>query len=191
MDVRKKDGSILVKSDYSKEFIKRAKMLEGVWKTPYWVFPEENEEQVRSLLMDIYGEDGTPQETVDLLVDISQMDDDDTLSLCGRILCARRGRDSQVKLGEGVILMKGGFTRCGGSAKYPRVSPEEGTVLKVKRCPMSVYERVKEMPFVSLDCSKKDASNTAQTRERLMKEKEELLLRLASIDAELEALKEE
>ena len=87
--------------------------------------------------------------------------------------------------------MKGGFTRCGGSAKYPRVSPEEGTVLKVKRCPMSVYERVKEMPFVSLDCSKKDASNTAQTRERLMKEKEELLLRLASIDAELEALKEE
>ena len=37
MDVRKKDGSILVKSDYSKEFIKRAKMLEGVWKTPYWV----------------------------------------------------------------------------------------------------------------------------------------------------------
>lgn len=190
MDVRKKDGSILVKSDYSKEFIKRAKMLEGVWKTPYWVFPEENEEQVRSLLMDIYGEDGTPQETVDLLVDISQMDDDDTLSLCGRILCSRRGRDLQVKLGEGVILIKGGFTRYGGSAKYPRVSPEEGTVLKVKRCPMSVYERVKEMPFVSLESSK-DASNTAQTRARLMKEKESLLLRLASIDAELETLKEE
>ena len=121
------------------------------WNAPYWVFPEENAEQVKALLMEIYAEDGTPQDTVDVMVNISALEDDDVLSLCGRILCSRRYRDGAVKLGSGVMLMQGGFPTRGGSSKYPRVAPEEGTVLKVKNVPVSVYERIKkEMPNVTL-----------------------------------------
>ena len=186
MKVVNEDGSIKVQSDYQKEFVSKAKLIEGKWKAPYWVFPEENEEQVKALLMEIYAEDGTPQDTVDVMVNISALEDDDVLSLCGRILCSRRYRDGAVKLGSGVMLMQGGFPARGGSSKYPRVAPEEGTVLKVKNVPMSVYERIKEMPNVTL--ADDSENKKALHKKRLLEEKEMLLHRLAEINDKLEAL---
>ena len=41
MKVKIEDEKIYVISDYNKEFIKRARYLQGKWESPYWVFPEE------------------------------------------------------------------------------------------------------------------------------------------------------
>ena len=182
MKIIKKDGRIKVQSDYNREYISRAKLIEGKWESPYWSFPEENEKEVRALLLEIYGEDGEYHETVDILVDITKMPDDGTISLCSRALCSRRQRDCNVELANGVMLVEGGFTESGGSAKNPMVSPRNGTVLKVKRCPVSFYERVKEMPNVTLCESDK-------SRKKILTEKKEELLRyIAEIDAELATL---
>lgn len=192
MEYIKEDGKIKILSDYNINFIKGAKLIEGKWKSPYWVFPEENESAVRELLLDIYGTTGEPQETVDLLVDISEVyytnkflyQNDNNIYLCRRILCTRYDRDSEVRLGENVLLIKGGFANSGGSRKYPSVSPQEGTILKVKRCPVSVYERVKDLPEITL-C---ESTGTADRKSQLLEEKERLQKRLAEIEAELRQL---
>lgn len=184
MKIIKENGRIKVKSDYNKEFIRRAKLIEGKWDAPYWSFPEENESEVKALLLEIYGENGDPQETVDILVNISEMNGE-SIELCGRILCSRRGRDAAVKLAENVMLTQGGFPSSGGSAKNPRVNPDDGTVLKVKKCPLSLYERVKDMECVTL-CESDDTADNK--RKVLLAEKERLLRRLEEIEAELSAL---
>lgn len=181
MEVIRENGKIKVKSDYNKEFIQRAKLIEGKWTAPYWSFPEENECEVKALLLEIYGENGDPQETVDILVDISEMDGE-SIDLCGRILCYRRFRDSSVTLAENVMLTQGGFPYSGGSMKHPRINPNPGTILKVKKCPVSVYERIKEMGCVTL-CETKGTNNNK--REALLDEKNRLLRRLEEIEMEL------
>ncbi len=185
MKVIKEDDKIKVQSDYNSDFVKRAKLIEGKWNAPYWVFPDENEDKVRALLLEIYGENGLPQETVDIFVDIScssyDLHDGSDIKLLGRILCFRPGRDMQVKLADNVLLEKGGFPSSGGSARYPRVLPEEGTILRVKKCPLSFYERVKDMSIVTL-C---EPSDDNVKRSRLLEEKEKLLKRLDEIETEL------
>ena len=50
MKVKIEDEKIYVISDYNKEFIKRARYLQGKWESPYWVFPEESREKVKEFL---------------------------------------------------------------------------------------------------------------------------------------------
>lgn len=178
MKVVKENGKIKVQSDYNAEFVKAAKMLQGKWDKPYWVFPEENEPEVRDLLMRIYGEDGEPQERVDIIVDISEMNGQ-YIDLCGMHLAGRFIRDNPVWIAPNVLLISGGFPESGGSRANPRVNPEEGTKLKVKGIPMGLYERLKDMPNVEL-C---DAAE--YHKKMLLAEKQRLLERLAAIEAEL------
>lgn len=178
MEVIKTESVIKVKSDYNKAFISKAKMIQGKWNAPYWVFPVENEKEVNDLLLSVYGENGEPQECVTILVDISK-EYGDTIYLCGRILCSRRSRDSEVRLAENVMLVSGGFYSSGGSRAYPDVNPIEGTVLKVKECPLSFYERVKDEPNVTLCEEHTEHTN----KQKLIEEKERLLRRIEEIDS--------
>lgn len=184
MKVTKENGLIKVQSDYSAEFVKRAKMLQGKWKSPCWVFPEENEPELKALLLEIYGENGDPQETVDLIINIGQMPNDQTISLGGYLLASRKSRDYAVTLGDNVILVSGGFPKSGGSAKYPYVDADDDTVVKAKGVPMALYERFKDSGYVKL------AGNADSHREKLLAERERLLARLAEINAELGELEE-
>lgn len=179
MKITKENGKIKVQSDYNADFVKRAKLLHGKWERPYWVFPEENEPEVKELLMRIYGENGDEQEAVDLIVSIGQMDDAQTLSLGGYKLASRRFRDEAVRLGDNVILLNGDFAISGGSAKYPRVSASKDAVVKAKGVPMALYERFKGAGFVRL------ADDADAHRAKLLAERERLLARLTEINAAL------
>lgn len=180
MKITRENGKIKVRSDYNAEFVKRAKLLQGKWAAPFWVFPEENEPELKALLLEIYGENGDPQETVDLLVSIGQMPNGQTISLGGYLLASRKSRDYAVTLGDNVILVSGGFPKSGGSAKYPYVNADDDTVVKAKGVPMALYERFKDSGYVKL------AGDADSHREKLIAERERLLARLAEINAELE-----
>ena len=176
MKVVMENGKIKVKSAYNAEFVNGAKMLQGKWSAPYWCFPEENEQEVRELLLRIYGENGEEQERVSVIVDVSKMNGG-SIYLEGILLATRFSRDCAVKLAENVILVSGGFPERGGSAKCPMCNPEEGTKLKIKGVPLALYERIKEKVALCDD--------VAQRKERLEAEKARLLARLAEIEKEL------
>lgn len=179
MKITKDNGKIKVQSDYNAEFVKRAKMLQGKWVSPCWVFPEENEPELKALLLEIYGENGDPQETVDLIISIGKMPNDQTISLGGYKLAYRRARDAAVELGDNVILLHGMFTDSGGSARYPRVNAASDTIVKAKGCPVALYERYKDCEYITL-------ADAEDRREKLIAERDRLLARIAEINAELE-----
>ena len=47
MKIYEENGKLYVESDYSREFVKGAKLLNGTWSGKAWVFNPENEEHVR------------------------------------------------------------------------------------------------------------------------------------------------
>ena len=172
------NGQIKVKSEYSKDFIKGAKMIQGKWNSPYWCFPEENADEVRELLLDVYGECGELSEGNEAVVTVElDLDEYTDVSDCVRIgsmtVASRPGRDYMVKLNDNTMCIKGGFPESGGSVKNPRVCPEDGTVLRVKNVPVKLYERIKDMAGVSL---------VNVDRTKLLEERERLIARLAEID---------
>src|SRR5262249_34583730 len=64
------------------------------------------------------------------------------LELGGRVLAQRPGRDDRVQLGEGVVVVAGGFPARGGSAKNTCVDPRPGTVLEVRDFPVALARKL-------------------------------------------------
>lgn len=130
-------GRVYVKSPYNKLFVSRAKGLNGKWvsSTGEWSFDGRDEQRVRDLCTELYGTDGRTQALlVTLRVTLGSIDGRD-ITLGGRSLVRRRERDYNVNLGDGVIVLAGGFLGSGGSVKNPRVAPRAGTILEVRDFP--------------------------------------------------------
>jgi hypothetical protein len=140
-----------VRSPYHPDFPPRARNLGGKWvhNDQEWVFDLRLEEEVRKLLVRIYGWDGTyPVLIADVRVILDRLPskwrEDRSIWLLGRELVSRPGRDARVKLGPGVALEAGGFPPSGGSRKYPALKWHPGTVLKVFDVPVAKIEAVRE-----------------------------------------------
>ena len=178
MKTKIENGKIYVQSDYNRDYIARAKGLQGKWNSPYWVFPEENIDELRELLIDVYGECGGLAEkapvTVTVDLDLDEYKYGAEVSIGGFAAVKRRYRDSDVIYADNVMLLKGGFPSSGGSAKNPRVSPDSGTVIRVKNLPVKLYEKIKDMDGVTLV---KAPDNAA-----LIEERDRLLARLAELN---------
>jgi hypothetical protein len=132
-----------VVSPYYADFAKRAKALGGKWSATgkRWVFDSRIEPEVRKALLSCYGEDGSgPVECVTVRFDISEYKHNAILDNLGRVLCQRSGRDSPVRLGDGVAIVQGGFPESGGSMKYPSISAREGTILQIFDVPRVLAE---------------------------------------------------
>ena len=179
MKTKIENGKIYVQSDYNRDYISRAKGLQGRWSAPYWVFPEENINELRELLLDVYGECGELAEeapvtvTVDLDLDDYKYGAEVTI---GSFVAVRRwGRDREVSFADNVMVVSGGFTPTGGSAKHPAVYHEQGTIIRVKDIPVKLYEKIKDEAGVSLY---KAPDNAA-----LIEERDKLLARLAELNA--------
>ena len=179
MNVYIKDDKMYVVSDYSTEFVKEARRLNGKWSGGAWAFDAQDEEMVRDVLLRVYGEDGkTAVETVNVEVTIDDIAGYDSIELFGRVLAKRFSRDSNVKLHDSVIVKEGGFPSSGGSVKNPALKHSENTVLLVKNVPVVLAEEgVKNYPN-----SIKIVSDKKVDKDALLKEKESLLKRLAEIE---------
>jgi hypothetical protein len=131
-------------SPYLPSFIDSARKLGGKWSDPHWAFDARDLERVRDALIASYGTDGTPGPTCSIRVALDSWGFNDTFYVCGRLVARRPGRDYRVKLGEGVVILSGGFPSSGGSMKNPRLAAETGTVVEIRDVPLAIASRATE-----------------------------------------------
>lgn len=180
MEIIREDGKIKVACSYSTQFIKKAHELGGKWAKPYWVFDDKVRDALDKALLNIYGEGLSPVERIEIEIDLDNYDngDYDNLIFRGLALVSRPARDASVRLASQVYVKEGSFKSRGGSAKYPMVTWEEGTVI-VASVPVALTA---ELPAGVKLVDENDVKS------RLLDEKEQLLKRLAEIEKTLETL---
>jgi hypothetical protein len=145
-----KDGSTKLKlvSPFVPGFSDKARALGGTWNptSKAWYFDTRDVRRIRDLVLSTYGADplaepGDEPELVTVRVALDYPDDGGQIWMFGRELASRSSRDYSARLGEGVVVISGGFPRSGGSAKTPRVAADSGTVLEVRDVPRSLVEQ--------------------------------------------------
>lgn len=183
IDIQIDGGKLLLASPYHPDFPAEARKLGGRFdrdggKT--WVFDARDEDRVRALCVRIFGTDGSPAELVTIRLDPERLAyGESEIWLCGRKIAWRPGRDDEVRLGDGVILISGGFPGSGGSRQYPRLQPKAGTILEIRDLPAAHPDL--ENPDDSIEI----LNNEAADRASLQAEKDRLLARIAEIDKAL------
>lgn len=197
VNVKIEGNSIMVKSPYDKTFISEIKRLGGKWDAPYWVVDIRQEERVKEILRDVYGEDGAvtsseDEDMVDLKLTGCAWDNAEAVNemrLGNRLIAARRMRDAAVYFGNEVTCIAGKFKASGGSSKYPLVAPEDpdALVFEVYNVSRNLYNKVKDREGVSL---LSDTNPSKTEKEKLLEEKAKLLVRLKEIESELAKITE-
>jgi hypothetical protein len=183
-------GQLALSAPYDPAMPAKARKIGGRFSsgTKLWTFDARDEQRVRELCIEIYGTDGStadqPGLTIRIPVNTIQDTWDQELRLAGRRLAWRPNRDDAVRLGDGVILASGGWDSRGGSVKNPRLEPaEDGTVLEVRDVPpgqaMKMLANARDSYLVD------DPSGVLET---LRAERQQLVERLAEIDAQLATL---
>lgn len=140
------ERKIKVVAPYHPYFPIAARKLGGRWSGEQraWYFDPRDADDVHQLVLRIYGYDplAEKQDLVTARVTLSREKLNLPLGsqffLFGREIAFRLGRDSAVQLGEGVVVLSGGFPRSGGSMKHPSLETEDGTVIEVRDVPRSL-----------------------------------------------------
>jgi len=139
-----KDNKVFAATPYSAGFISRARKIGGKWDgtANAWTFDERDLDRVREICIEVYGTDnltpGIELVNVRINLDLFKQDGDESIFLFGRTIVERKYRDYSVKFSDGVILISGGFPSSGGSAKYPSLSQQSGTVLEIRDVPEGI-----------------------------------------------------
>ena len=156
----KGDGAkIGVRSPYHPSFVARARKLNGdyVRAENVWWFDSRDEEEVRAACLAVYGTTGDDNpplvdiqiavkdlselRLVALLDNIRRVDiqiavkdlSEQSLFAYGREVLSRPGRDSRVKLGDGVVIVSGSFPSSAGSRNNPKIGGD--AVLEIRDVP--------------------------------------------------------
>jgi hypothetical protein len=144
-------GQLRVRSPYHPAFRTGAKQLGGRWdnERKEWVFDARLNDDVRDLLIRIYGWDGTyPVRVANVLLILDKLPEDwqwsQSLWLLGRELAWRPARDAEVEVGDSVSVKTGGFPPSGGSRKHPSLKWKKGTILQVLDVPVAKIQTVRE-----------------------------------------------
>ena len=184
--IRKEGSNLAVETPYHPAFPSAAKAIGGRWDPDrrVWRFDLRDEERVRALLIDLFGDPAEPRVTVRISAEGLNTAYVGSLFALGREILCRRGRDAEVQLGEGVVLLAGGYPASAGSRQNPAIGrPLEGTILEVRDVPISLARRA---------CQANDAYSiidpTEDRRVALETEAASLRRRLAEVEAELAAL---
>lgn len=144
VEIQKVGDRVKTFTPYHPEFPGQAKKLGGRWDPgdKAWVFDGRDEDRVKELCREVYGTDGTAQEQVTLRVEFLETHEEPrgAIFLAGRQLARATGRDSGAKLGDGVVVLEGGFT-SGGSVKNWETVARQGTVVELRDVPMVAAEK--------------------------------------------------
>lgn len=181
------NGRVSVRTPYNPDFPAGAKRLGGRWDaaSKVWSFDARDEERVRALVREHYGTDGSePVTLVTLRCRADQLSCSQDLWVAGRKVAYRPGRDNSVRLGEGCVIIEGGFPSSGGSVKNPRLSPKSGTVIEVRDIPAALAKDQLIEGIVWIVGEDK----MTEKRVELETRKAQLLAQLAEVEAELKAM---
>ncbi|MFH8350221.1 hypothetical protein [Streptomyces sp. NPDC018045] len=177
-------GRIALVSPYNADMVQSCKDLGGKWDqaAKCWHFDSRDEDRVRELAREVFGTDGSSADeadTVTVRYSIGGLGAGghrlDRLILAGREIVIRRYRDEPPRLGQGVVLISGGFASQGGSTRYPSLAAEPGTVLEVRDIPRAA---VPDDPRITIVDETIDVAALTAERARLA-------ARIADIDAAL------
>lgn len=105
--IEKNDNDIKVKSPYNETINEQFRILEGVWKRPYWVLPIEHTETVSDLLENEYG-------SVDwhnIEIEISSLSIKDHLSIMDKRIASLDHVNKKFYIYSGVSVKAGFFSK--------------------------------------------------------------------------------
>ena len=128
-----------VRSPYHPDFVAGARKLNGKWNAGQWDFDYRDEQRVRDLMFAVYGTDGSEVPVRDVQVEITSSTPNPYFAY-GREIVVRKGRDSRVILGDGVVVLDGDFPSSCGSSKYPALLRDGTVTLEVRDVPTSLIE---------------------------------------------------
>ncbi len=155
MNISITGSKLTVSAPFNPDWNSPAKKLGGKWDSAgrAWVFDARDEAKVRALALRIYGTDGSPVAAEDMLtlrLAASLLDGRDgsfggsrptSWWFAGRQVARAFGRDSGATLGDGVIVVKGGFS-SGGSVKNPSCTFSAGTIVEVRDVPRALAQKL-------------------------------------------------
>jgi len=180
------NGKTYLDAPYHPDLPAKGRALGGKFdaRSKCWVFDARDEGRVRELALEVYGDDGSPQE----LVTLRCRADNDTFGLnvrgrqtsvyvAGRQVARVYGRDSGARLGNGVVVVSGGF-RSGGSAKNPTVDWDDDTLFELRDVPRSAAERAVTQAPEHVEIT----ASSGVDYEALKAERQRLVARIAEID---------
>jgi hypothetical protein len=144
---------IFVRSPYNADFVEAARNRGGTWVGSKehggeWRFDARDLTWVRETCLSLYATDGEHVRPLLILrVALGKLDGE-RITLGGRPLVRRKYRDSRVELGDGVVVVEGGFPASGGPFRnQPRVWPRQGTVLEVRDFPEALARKLVGNPW--------------------------------------------
>lgn len=185
--VTTENGKTSVHSPYDATFVAKVKSLGGRWDaaSKAWQVDARDEVRVRDLLREVYGTDGSPVDAANLVTVRVRLADHEVghrdgahAVFAGRRIATRPGRDSAVRLAANVVLIEGKLPSTGGSMRYPQISASQDVIVEVRDIPRATLslERDDSYEIVGETAGEVDV-------DALLTEREQLLARLAEIDA--------
>lgn len=179
-----------VASPYNSDFVRRARRLAGRWVAArnVWTFDARNEWAVRDLLVDCYGTDGTilpDVVSVRLTYERCCATTCGPFDYAGRVVAAASDRDGGARLGQGVVLLEGGFASGGSRAYWTTETGKGGAVVLLHDIPRP-YAEASTVGRDSCTTEIVEMPRGVPDRDALAAERARLTARLAAIEASLE-----
>lgn len=183
--VTTENGKTSVTSPFDAEFVSKAKTIGGKWDgaNKAWTFDSRDEQRVRDLCRQVYGTDGNAVETGDLVTVRVHLSDhegskyDNFAKFAGQRIAHRPDRDSAVRLAANVVLIEGKLPSTGGSMRYPNIDAGSDVIVEVRDIPRATLALEREQDYEIIG----ETSNVDV--DALLAEREQLLARIAEIDA--------
>lgn len=187
------EGQIEVYTPYNSEFVFKLKHLIGGnkrwdWEKQCWLLPKDTIDDVRQLMLTVYGENDTERVeriTVRINVKDDYTNNSPKIVLFAKTIARAESRDYIGTISGGVTYISGGYV-SGGSTKHPKVTIKGNSEIVIRNVPKQLFERelVPEQITVSIE-EKKPIDVKALTEER-----KQLKKRIAEIDKLLKEVAE-
>lgn len=187
------EEQIEVYTPYNSEFVFKLKHLIGGnkrwdWEKQCWLLPKDTIDDVRQLMLTVYGENDTERVehiTVRLNIKDDYTNNSPKIVLFAKTIARAESRDYIGTISGGVTYISGGYV-SGGSTKHPKVTIKGNSEIVIRNVPKQLFERelVPEQMTVSIEEKKFiDVKVLEEERKQLKK-------RIAEIDKLLKEVAE-
>ncbi len=187
LKITRENDKIAVESPFNPNLPKRARGMGGNWDSDRkaWEYEAADEEHVKALYMDVYGEwENTTSVRVRITATSNLFGEDrESLYICGVQVARAFGRDTGAKVCDAKFLT--GLPTSGGSAKNWCTKIPTGAVFEIE-IPETLLEKLEEegesrgFTFEQIVVRARE-----EMRKLLEQEREKLVARIAEIDAYL------